>query len=1053
MTNTISITSGSTFYDYFLNPVIGAFRKLCKRPQDENGLSGVLQSTQQSHKASSLSLRNRVVEPQASPSGVSIPFGVSRIERLQTCCAKHNRWIGKYAPNLSWKYEEFQKAIANPLNYDCGIVLSLESDWRELVRKIAMSAPLEFSRLDISDFELCEIDRANLFTDILPYVGDNFKTLFKQYGITSNNLCFKVCEAYLNQTGDLDSLSSIIEDLGISDENCRFELAKLALAKRHTNIDTKIASYELTENHRLEIGELIKKRTREIVFKNSLNIPFNAACEISQEAFEVVMTPISGLFPISEESIKVFFESRGKTYLYFLYEKLLDRRHQMSQSNLRTNFEILSHMEKDLIRGEALKMISSEDIDGLAQLLAEEPPNGMLFSIVQKKLRDAGTFKQWLHKAVTMNRPEIIFQENVSEFKAHVCATIGPEPVHPRPELVITVAAINRALSLGALNSESLKSLLVDHPPILCHKLIAKLASPQNRMPESHKMLRLTYLLDIEKWFAAILSVKDFTDKEIQVLITLVEAIIEPREQWEVRQLLSDLKLMLLDPEKLIAWILAVQDEPSYRILPSFCFFKICPNSEKMEPWLTKIREKKKIFRDGRKERILTTFLLQISNSTLDTETKFQLFQALFHEDEDPHQRCIILGDLFTLYPEIATKVMHEPLNLLRKSRQEAFFQEFCLGNYGVTIDEADQLIASWADRDPNALITYLRKIKSLPSRAQQSLLPCYSQWISDLVKGNYPRCRYENSPHLQQLRGLGDFDALIDEWGAQKESVQIVVQNPVLNCSLGSCLKRALERYIVRNQCIAREKIPVLHAYLNREKTHEEAVLELQEAAGETVELQKLALRACREVAIGADIEALKIAANQLANQDEEFSEFVSHIESFIRKQKNLASQSPSRTLLITDTDDAQDLFLLGSETGGCQSIYGEPEFNKCALAYVIDGKNRAIVLKDPETKKIVARAIIRLVWDGNEPALFVEPLYSTYENPELDRIIDQYAIQLGEKLHIHVYCRDENTSAQANTKTLSVFGLAAPFEYSDAADGIQDRPYKIQGLLLTTI
>ena len=67
-----------------------------------------------------------------------------------------------------------------------------------------------------------------------------------------------------------------------------------------------------------------------------------------------------------------------------------------------------------------------------------------------------------------------------------------------------------------------------------------------------------------------------------------------------------------------------------------------------------------------------------------------------------------------------------------------------------------------------------------------------------------------------------------------------------------------------------------------------------------------------------------------------------------------------------IVDSDDPCDLFLAGTEVeGSCQRINGEPRHNKCLLAYVLDGKNRIFAIKD-ETGRLKARAMMRLLWDG---------------------------------------------------------------------------------------
>jgi hypothetical protein len=195
-------------------------------------------------------------------------------------------------------------------------------------------------------------------------------------------------------------------------------------------------------------------------------------------------------------------------------------------------------------------------------------------------------------------------------------------------------------------------------------------------------------------------------------------------------------------------------------------------------------------------------------------------------------------------------------------------------------------------------------------------------------------------------------------------------------------------------------------------------------------------------------DLNALIQAVADLKEKDSDFAQFSIDLEQFAKQRKD-SLHSTSRALLIADTDDAEDLMLLGSETGGCQSVYGVPHLNKSALAYSVDGKNRAIVLKDEKTKKIVARAVIRLVWDGKKPVIFCEKHYLSFQNPNLSRAIDIYALALGSKLNLEVY----RSGTPELGKPLHVLGLSTPYEYSDGAGGMQDKPYTIRNAVPLTL
>lgn len=158
-----------------------------------------------------------------------------------------------------------------------------------------------------------------------------------------------------------------------------------------------------------------------------------------------------------------------------------------------------------------------------------------------------------------------------------------------------------------------------------------------------------------------------------------------------------------------------------------------------------------------------------------------------------------------------------------------------------------------------------------------------------------------------------------------------------------------------------------------------------------------------------------------------------------------------------VQDTDEWEDMELCGTEVvGSCQRIGGSVEFNKCLLAYMKDGKNRAIVIKDPATGKIVARRIMRILLDKKTkcPVLFKEKLYYNPGIPKraLDAM-DMLFINRARMLKIPLVKQmDEGilkTFASTNThypNELESLGSSAPYEYVDAADlGITDGSFII--------
>jgi hypothetical protein len=140
----------------------------------------------------------------------------------------------------------------------------------------------------------------------------------------------------------------------------------------------------------------------------------------------------------------------------------------------------------------------------------------------------------------------------------------------------------------------------------------------------------------------------------------------------------------------------------------------------------------------------------------------------------------------------------------------------------------------------------------------------------------------------------------------------------------------------------------------------------------------------------------------------------------------------------VLVDSEDWQDLFLCGTEVqGSCQAVNGDPDLNKCLMGYCLDGKCRILCLKEAEDKPIIARAIMRIVLDeAGKAAIYMDDSYPFDYQEQLQAFAKQRADDIG--LPLYVYGRDAK---------LSTTGCVAPYEYSDAAGGVQMGPYEFKG------
>lgn len=165
-----------------------------------------------------------------------------------------------------------------------------------------------------------------------------------------------------------------------------------------------------------------------------------------------------------------------------------------------------------------------------------------------------------------------------------------------------------------------------------------------------------------------------------------------------------------------------------------------------------------------------------------------------------------------------------------------------------------------------------------------------------------------------------------------------------------------------------------------------------------------------------------------------------------------------------LVDTDHYWDLLMCGTEiANSCQNVYKNPDLNKCLLAYLMDGKNRLLAIKDPNGI-ILMRSILRILWDekAQEPVLFMEAIYpgATSESSKtMQKTLASFAIERAEALQLSLFCTPNPQRAHTivypqEDVQLQSLGTSMNFpEYVDANTGTgttisKDGFFKITGL-----
>ena len=170
-----------------------------------------------------------------------------------------------------------------------------------------------------------------------------------------------------------------------------------------------------------------------------------------------------------------------------------------------------------------------------------------------------------------------------------------------------------------------------------------------------------------------------------------------------------------------------------------------------------------------------------------------------------------------------------------------------------------------------------------------------------------------------------------------------------------------------------------------------------------------------------------------------EQSSSDLAQISTLISSQEKLAEID---SFVAYDTDDPFMLLNIGVEPkGSCQSWNGGSH-NYCLPSYVADVNKRLVRVEDKDGE-VVARSLIKLVElksdDGNyEPAMLVEPVYTTVNVPEVSTSIVRFVMKKAKLMNVPIIMT-RNITVQTgpdNSKSVDVVKKEAErlgVEYED--------------------
>ena len=327
-------------------------------------------------------------------------------------------------------------------------------------------------------------------------------------------------------------------------------------------------------------------------------------------------------------------------------------------------------------------------------------------------------------------------------------------------------------------------------------------------------------------------------------------------------------------------------------------------------------------------------------------------------------------------------------------------------------------------ERDSISLINYA---SSLYFQYEPAIIDDLRSYIMTVIDGSFAtmRCKLENNPHLQMIHQYSP--SLLDNWSKPLEpsTVQFLPggEEP-FNSKQWLMTKLQMDHHHAPNS------IPQLDALISGQPINaplsplEEGIKDLIDAQSQKEQI--------------AALEKIENTFSTLKHCD-----FMKDVIDQLKIFKNPASKTLIEATVV-DTDGYFDLLLCGTEVlGSCQDVNNATGNNKGLLGYLLDGKNRLIANKEKygqaSKARIISRAKLSILWDGEKPALFLErPYFNGPESKQQCRAIEEKALEKANALGIPLTALKGSGYTESNktwNKDLHALGSGVSYEYSDAA------------------
>jgi hypothetical protein len=340
--------------------------------------------------------------------------------------------------------------------------------------------------------------------------------------------------------------------------------------------------------------------------------------------------------------------------------------------------------------------------------------------------------------------------------------------------------------------------------------------------------------------------------------------------------------------------------------------------------------------------------------------------------------------------------------------------------------------------RDPRALYTYLGTIKGLPQEEEIMVHEALSRYVSSVLRKDFTTIRYaaEGHPHLKKI--YQSHSGIEASW-IKAEKPALVERVKEGRGLTHEDYKKVFYNKIIQDKHLEPDQYPYLRAFLKGKSYDLEGLNQVvinQKGTPEEVNkavYQQLVIQFLKgEKALESFLKEAEKVLKTLQGTEEHQNDLIAL---WPKQQQEMQYE-------ICETDDPCDLILIGTEIqGSCQRIDGDPYLNKCLPGY-FEGEVRPIVIKRKDNHSLVARSVIRLLWDDKNqtPILLQERIYSNrMENKGLEEAINNWAIRKAKEMNIPLVSKEVG-AGDLYKGTVEFLGGRAPFVYTDAGGGVKN-------------